>query len=218
MSNSSTPPASSESSSLTAARRSSHWVRGIVYIALFGALFIAGSFIKINLGFTPVPISLQQFAIMLAGGLLGAVYGFWSIFLVVALTAIGLPLMNGSGGIAQITGPTGGFIWMFPISAFLVGWATDRIYGHAKKIGRARQLLLLIAIFVFGSLIVYITGVPWLAHVVDSDKYDTFSGALRAGMYPYLPGDAIKAVAAALIILALRPVLPRVRPSSKSGR
>jgi len=220
MSNSSTP-ASSESETATRAtvtRRSNHWVRGIVYIALFGALFIAGSFIKIHLGFTPVPISLQQFAIMLAGGLLGAVYGFWSIFLVVGLTALGLPLMNGSGGIAQMTGPTGGFIWMFPVSAFLIGWVTDRIYGSARKINRSRQLLLLIAVFVFGSLIVYITGVPWLAHVVDSEKYDTLTGALRAGMYPYLPGDAIKAVAAMLIIVALRPVLPLVRPSGRSKR
>ncbi|MFC4599027.1 biotin transporter BioY [Cohnella hongkongensis] len=193
-------------------------IRGIVFISLFGALFIAGSFIKINLGFTPVPISLQQFAIMLAGGLLGAVYGFWSIFLVVGLTAIGLPLMNGSGGIAQMTGPTGGFIWMFPVSAFLVGWTTDRIYGSARKIGRSRQLLLLIAMFAFGSLIMYITGVPWLAHVVDSEKYDTIAGALRAGMYPYLPGDAIKAVAATLVIVALRPVLPLIRPASRIRR
>ncbi len=220
MSNSSTSssPASSEAAGAAVTRRSNSWIRGIVYIALFGALFIAGSFVKINLGFTPVPISLQQFAIMLAGGLLGAAYGFWSIFLVVALTAIGLPLMNGSGGIAQITGPTGGFIWMFPISAFLVGWATDRIYGTARKISRSRQALLLVSVFVFGSLIEYITGVPWLAHVVDSEKYDTFAGALRAGMFPYLPGDAIKAVAATLVIVALRPVLPLVRPSGKTKR
>jgi len=216
MSKSSTPE--TPESLLTTALRSYQWIRGLVYVALFGALFIAGSFIKINLGFTPVPISLQQFAIMLAGGLLGAVYGFWSIFLVVALTAIGLPLMNGSGGIAQITGPTGGFIWMFPVSAFLVGWFTDRIYGQSRKIGRARQLWLLIAVFVFGSLLVYTTGIPWLAHVIDSDKYDTFAGALRAGLYPYMPGDAIKAVAATLVIVALRPVLPRVRPSGKKQR
>jgi len=187
----------------------------MVYTALFGALFIAGSFIKINLGFTPVPISLQTFAIMLAGGLLGAVYGFWSIFIVVALTAIGLPLMNGSGGIAQITGPTGGFIWMYPASAFLIGWASDRIFAGRKKLNRVQQLTLLLALFAFGSLLVYISGVPWLAHVVDSEKYDTVTGALRAGMYPFLPGDAVKAVVATLVILSLKPVLPAIRSFNK---
>ncbi|QMV40079.1 biotin transporter BioY [Cohnella cholangitidis] len=196
-------------------RTNSQWIRGMVYTALFGALFIAGSFIKINLGFTPVPISLQTFAIMLAGGLLGAVYGFWSTFIVVALTAIGLPLMNGSGGIAQITGPTGGFIWMYPVSAFLIGWASDRIFAGRKKLNRVQQLTLLLALFAFGSLLVYISGVPWLAHVVDSEKYDTVTGALRAGMYPFLPGDAIKAVVATLVIISLKPVLPAIRPFNK---
>jgi len=203
-----TPAARSQSPSAS----STQWIRGVVFTALFGALFIAGSFIKIHLGFTPVPISLQGFAVMLAGGLLGAAYGFWSIFLVVALTAIGLPLMNGSGGIAQLTGPTGGFIWMFPISAFLIGWISDRLYAGKRKLSGGRQLALLLAMFVFGSLLLYATGVPWLAHVVDSPKYDTFSGALRAGMYPYLPGDAVKAIAATAVIIALRPVLPLVRP------
>ncbi|XID95014.1 biotin transporter BioY [Paenibacillaceae bacterium WGS1546] len=197
------------------ARSTASWIRGIVFTALFGALFIACSFMKVHLGFTPVPISLQGFGIMLAGGLLGAVYGFWSIFLVVGLTALGLPLMNGSGGIAQMTGPTGGFIWMFPVSAFLVGWIADRLYAGKKKLARPRQLVLLLSVFAFGSLLLYVSGVPWMAHVLDSDKYDTWSGAIKAGMLPYLPGDVIKAVAATAVILALRPVLPTVRPKRK---
>ncbi|BBI34346.1 biotin transporter BioY [Cohnella abietis] len=207
MSNPSTVP------SARTATPANQWIKGIVFTALFGALFIAGSFIKINIGFTPVPISLQTFTIMLAGGLLGATYGFWSIFIVVALTAIGLPLMNGSGGIAQITGPTGGFIWMFPISAFLIGWASDRIFAQRKKLNRVQQLLLLLSVFAFGGLLPFVTGVPWLAHVVNSAKYDTVTGALRAGFYPYLPGDSIKTVVATLVILSLKPVLPTIRPS-----
>ncbi|WP_256761291.1 biotin transporter BioY [Cohnella sp. WQ 127256] len=208
---------SNQSSSTETSARSSvptnQWIKGIVFTALFGALFIAGSFIKINLGFTPVPITLQTFTIMLAGGLLGAVYGFWSIFIVVALTALGLPLMNGSGGIAQITGPTGGFIWMFPVSAFLIGWVSDRIFARRKKLNRMQQLSLLLSVFAFGSLLVYVSGIPWLAHVLDNAKYDTFTGALRAGMYPYMPGDAIKAVVATFIILSLKPILPTIRPT-----
>jgi biotin transport system substrate-specific component len=205
---SSQSPVSSPSPQSSAAV-SSQWIRGIVFTALFSALFMAGSFMKLHLGFT-VPFTLQTFVVMLAGGLLGAAYGFWSIFIVVALTTIGLPLMNGSGGFAQVFGPTGGYIWMFPVAAFLIGWASDRLFAGRSKLDPARILLLLLAVFVFGVLLVYVTGVPWLAHV--SAELD-FQGAVKYGMTIFLLGDTIKAVAAALIITALRPVLPAVRPS-----
>ncbi|MBP1990002.1 biotin transporter BioY [Paenibacillus eucommiae] len=189
------------------------WIRGIVFTALFGALFIAAGMIKIPIGFTPVPISLQSFAIMLAGGLLGAVYGFWSIFLVVILTATGLPLMNGSGGLSQILGPTGGFIWMFPVSAFLIGWVSDRLFANNRKLNRKQQIGLLLSIFALGSLLLYVSGIPWYAHV--STKVD-LSGALAGAMYPFLPGDAIKAIAATLVITSIRPLLPSLRPNRSS--
>jgi biotin transport system substrate-specific component len=190
-------------------RTNNQWIRGMVFTALFGALFIAATLIKIPLGFTPVPISMGTFAIMLAGGLLGAAYGFWSIFIVVALTATGLPLIGGAGGLAKIIGPTGGYIWMYPVAALLIGFVSDALFSKSKKLSKLQQIWLFLAIFAFGSLLLYVTGVPWLAHV--SDKYD-LSGALTAGMYPFLLGDTIKAVAATLIIISLKPVLPTIRP------
>src|SRR6476660_9360936 len=93
-------------------------VRGLVFSALFAALFILFSLITITPGLFPVPFTLQSFALMLAGGLLGARYGFYSIFVVVALTALGLPLLHGQGGLSLILGKSGGFIWMFPVAAF----------------------------------------------------------------------------------------------------
>jgi biotin transport system substrate-specific component len=205
----STPSPVSTPSSQSSAMNSSQWIRGIVFVALFGALFIAGSFMKLNLGFT-VPFSLQTFVVMLAGGLLGAAYGFWSIFIVVILTAVGLPLMNGPGGFAQIFGPTGGYIWMFPFSALLIGWASDRLFVGRTKLSPVKLVLLLLAVLVFGVLFVYITGVPWLAHV--SAKLD-LAGAIKFGMVSFLVGDVAKAAAATLIIAALRPSLPTIRPS-----
>ncbi|RKP55541.1 biotin transporter BioY [Cohnella endophytica] len=198
------------SSSLSGAANT-NWIRGVVFIALFGALFIVATLIKIPLGFTQVPITLGTFAIMLAGGLLGAVYGFWSIFLVVALTATGLPLIGGAGGIAKLTGPTAGYIWMYPIAALLIGLVSDALFAKSKKLTRTQQIMLLLAVFGFGSLLLYTSGVPWLAHSVNSDKYNTLQGALRNGLYPFLPGDAIKAVVATLVVLAVRPVLPAIR-------
>jgi len=196
-------------------RSNNQWIRGIVYTALFGALFIVATMIKIPLGFTPIPISMGTFAIMLAGGLLGAVYGFWSIFIVVALTAAGLPFIGGAGGLAKITGPTAGYIWMYPFAALFIGLVSDALFARRKKLTTPHKIILLLAVFVFGSLLVYATGVPWLAHALDDPKYDTVSGALKAGLYPFLPGDAIKAVVATLIILAIKPVLPAIRPSKK---
>ncbi|WP_373229509.1 biotin transporter BioY [Cohnella sp.] len=203
---------SPSSATTTSARTNNEWLRGVVFTALFGAMFIAATLIKIPLGFTPVPITLGTFAIMLAGGILGAVYGFWSIFIVVALTATGLPLIGGAGGLAKIFGPTGGYIWMYPIAALLIGLVSDALFSKNRKLSKLQQLLLMLAIFVFGSLLLYVTGVPWLAHVSDNVKYDTLSGALAAGMYPFLLGDAIKAVAATLVIVSLKPVLPTIRP------
>jgi len=193
----------------------SGWIRSIVFVALFAALFIGASFVKSAPG-AAIPFSMQTFAIMLTGGLLGAVYGFWSIFLVVALTAIGLPLMNGPGGFAQVFGPTGGFIWMFPISALLIGWACDRLFsGNRAKLNLARFILLLLTMLLFGVLLVYITGVPWLAHV---SKTMDFADAIQAGMVPFIPIDIVKAVAAAIIVAAVRPLIKAVRPRSRSNR
>jgi biotin transport system substrate-specific component len=198
--------------STSAAASTNQWIKGSVFIALFGALFIVATLIKIPLGFTPIPISMGTFAIMLAGGLLGATYGFWSIFLVVALTAAGLPFIGGAGGIAKITGPSAGYIWMYPVAALLIGLLSDRLFSKRKKLTTNQQMWLLIGLFAFGSLLVYATGVPWLAHSLDDPKYDTMSGALNAGMYPFLLGDAIKAVAATFVVVSLRPVLPLSRP------
>lgn len=202
---------STSSSTTVRARANNQWIRGAVFTALFGAMFIAATLIKIPLGFTPIPITLGTFAIMLAGGILGATYGFWSIFIVVALTAAGLPLIGGAGGLAKILGPTGGYIWMYPIAALLIGLVSDALFSNKRKLSKPQQLLLLLAIFAFGSLLLYVTGVPWLAHVSDNVKYDTLSGALAAGMYPFLLGDAIKAVAATLVIVSIKPLLPPLR-------
>jgi biotin transport system substrate-specific component len=194
---------------------SNQWIKGIVYTALFGALFIVATLIRIPLGFTPIPISLGTFAIMLAGGLLGAVYGFWSIFIVVALTAAGLPFIGGAGGLAKLTGPSAGYIWMYPIAATLIGLVSDAMFSGRKRLSRSQQWLLLLAIFTFGSLLLYVSGIPWLAHSLNDPKYDTLSGALKAGLYPFLPGDAIKAIVATFVIVSLKPIMPRIRPLKK---
>ncbi|MCC2684110.1 MAG: BioY protein [Paenibacillaceae bacterium] len=175
-------------------------LRGIVFSALFAALLVVLSFLNIHLGFTPIPISLENFAVMLAAAILGAQYGTFSILLVVVLTALGLPLLHGSGGLGLLLGPTGGFLWAYPFAALFIGLIVPRIKGSKTTV----FLLTFLTLEVFGSLLLYVSGVPWLAHVAGVP----LSKALAMGCYPYLPGDAVKALFAAMIALAVRQVFP----------
>ena len=178
-------------------------LRGIAFSALFAALVVVFGYISIPLGFTPVPITLQTLAVMLAGGLLGARYGFFSMLLVVVLTALGLPLLQGKGGIATLLGPTGGYVVMWPFAALLIGLVVRKVRSN----GWAGTSIVFLAMAGFGSLLLYVTGVPWLAHTVNL----TLPKALAAGFYPYIPGDMIKAFAAAVITVSLRRAFPQER-------
>lgn len=174
-------------------------IRGLVFTALFAALFVIFSHIRLTLGFSPVPFTLQSLAIMLIGGLLGPRYGFLSLLLVLVLTALGLPLIN-EGGWSAISGRTAGFIWLFPVSAFLIGVFARRIRGK----GLAAYAGLVVVMEGFGSLLLFAGGVPWFAHVTGLSLAESFMLAAA----PFLLTDLLKALLAAGIVLSLRGVMP----------
>ncbi|WP_290587726.1 biotin transporter BioY [Alicyclobacillus sp.] len=184
-------------------------VRGVVFSALFAALLAVFSNVRIDLPFTPVPITLQTLAVMMAGAFLGPWYGFFSVLLVVVLTAIGLPLMGGHGGIDVILGATGGYIVSWPFSALLIGWFTQRIRAR----GLARYVLALVVIEVFGSFFVYLIGVPWLAVAAKM----SLGKALIGGCVPFLLGDLLKAVVTTLVAVPLWAVYPPARLTGRGG-
>ncbi|MDF2669245.1 MAG: BioY protein [Paenibacillus sp.] len=189
---------------------SSFWnVRGITYSALFGALLVAFSFVNIPLGFTPVPISLANFAIMLAGALLGARYGFLSIGTVIVLSALGLPLIHGTGGASLLLGTSGGFVWAYPFAALFIGFFFSRIKGNSW----GSFILMFLVLEVFGSLLLYVSGVPWLSHAAQIP----FQKALALGCYPFLPGDLAKALVAAFVVRQLRVYYPKGVLSSRNS-
>ncbi|WP_434751342.1 biotin transporter BioY [Paenibacillus amylolyticus] len=178
-------------------------LRGIVFSALMAAILVLFGYISIPIGFSPVPITLQTLAIMLAGGLLGPLYGFLSIALVVVLTALGFPLLHGTGGLAVLLGPTGGYVVIWPFAALLIGLLLSKVQIR----GFTGYFLAFIIIELFGSLLIYVTGVPWLAY-----RYNmTLSNAMIQGFYPYIIGDLIKAVFATIIIAPVRTVYPPQR-------
>ncbi|UQZ82615.1 Biotin transporter BioY [Paenibacillus konkukensis] len=175
-------------------------MRGLAFSALFGALLVVSSYLNIHLGFTPIPISLENLVVMLTGAILGPLYGFCSVALVVVLTALGIPLLHGSGGFALLLGPTGGFVWAYPFAALLIGLLLKRVKGR----GVVAFVLTFLALELCGSLLLYVSGVPWLAHKAGI----SLQKAMALGCYPYLPGDAVKAVLAAVILVPVRQVFP----------
>ena len=189
-------------------------VRQLVFTALFAALFVAMSAIKIPLGFTPVPFSLQNLALMLAGVFLGARFGFYSIAIVIALTAAGLPLLQGQGGISYLMGGTGGFLIAFPFCALAIGYSTGKLL--AGDLRRTKPVLFYVLLFLifeaFGSFACYVIGIPWMMAVYDF----SLTKALAVGCYPFLPGDAAKAVLSRIIVGALHAYVP-ILGSKKSG-
>jgi biotin transport system substrate-specific component len=175
-------------------------VRGVVFSALFAAMLAVLSFVRIHLPFTPVPIVLENIVPMLAGAVLGAWYGGFSMLLVLVLTAIGVPILGGYGGIGVILGPTGGFVVSWVFSAFLTGWFVSRVKGK----GVLPIVLIPAVVIVFGALFPYVIGVPWLAVVTKM----SLAKAMVNGCYPFLLGDILKAIVASIVAVAVRLAMP----------
>lgn len=175
-------------------------IRGLVFCALFAAIFMALSNLKISLPFTPTPISLINLGTMLAGALLGARLGFFAVLLALAIAAAGLPVVGGAGGLALLLGYSGGYVWAAPIAAGLIGFISERLQQS-----RFAFIKLTVVNFLFGSLLLYPTGVWWLAHKMGVTSLDK---ALTLGMWPFLTGDFLKCVVAAAVTVAVTRVYP----------
>ena len=157
-------------------------------VVLFAGITALAAQIRIPLPFTPVPITGQTFAVLLAGAALGARRGATAMVLYVACGAFGLPFYaGGTGGCAHIFGPTGGYLLSYPLAAAAVGVLAE--HGWDRKVVTTACAMLA------GSFIIYLCGVSWLAFYVGGLPH-----AIVQGCLPFLPGDAIKAVLAALAL------------------
>ncbi|MGI9585531.1 MAG: biotin transporter BioY [Acidimicrobiia bacterium] len=140
---------------------------------------------------TPVPITGQTFAVLLAGAALGSMAGAGSMAIYWALGAIGLPFYtNASGGWEVATGATGGYLIGFIVAAWVVGALAER--GQDRKVWTA------IPAFLAGNAVIYLIGVPWLMASVEG--ITTMGEALTAGFTPFVIGDLIKIVIAGLLL------------------
>lgn len=177
--------------------------RGLVFSALFAALFAVLSLVQFHV--SVIPITLETLVVMITGALLGPWYGALTYLIVIGFDLLGLPLIGGSAGIHVLLGPTAGYIWSWPLCACLTGLCARKIPHRS----RWEYVSLFAVMFVLGDLISYIPGVLWMRHVVPS--LHPWGKALMAGAIPFIPGDIIKALIAALIVSKVRDVYPESR-------
>lgn len=156
-----------------------------------GALLTAAlAQVEIPLGFTPVPLTLQTFSVLLVGTVLGARLAAASMGLYWAMGLVGLPFYaGGAGGWDAGTGATLGYLVGFVAAAAAVGALAERRQDRSFATSLPAMLL--------GSAIVYALGSAWLSIELGVPLATGERNAISLGVAPFLVGDAIKAVAAA---------------------
>jgi biotin transport system substrate-specific component len=163
--------------------------REICYISIFTALTAAMAQISIPMPLG-VPMTMQTFAVSLAGMALGARGGFFSILVYLLLGAIGVPVFaHLSGGLGIVVGPTGGFLLSFPIMAWITGFCAEK---------KARSWIVLG--LVFGVAVNFISGMFMFSLVTGK----TLPAAFAACVLPFIPTAIIKAAAAGVIGVKLK--------------
>ncbi len=169
-----------------------------VFLTLAGTAFITiAGFIVIPLPFTPVPISLATFAVLLTGAALGPLRGGASAGLYLALGIIGIPLFAG--------GSSG---WAFSSFGYIVGYiAAALLVGILARRRSDRNVWTTLGLAALGSLTIYAFGVLWLATFLGVDLIT----ALTLGVAPFLIGDAIKIAAMSALLPATWRIVDRAR-------
>lgn len=172
--------------------RAQQWIRqGAIVIS--ASLFVAlCAKVTLPLPFTPVPLTLQNFGVLAVGLTLGWRRGFAALLLYLVEGVMGLPVFSpaGPGGIAQILGPTGGFLMVYPFVAALAGWLMDR--------GDQTFMRAAVASF-FAEILLFVGGLSWLALWTGS-----VAQAVRFGLYWFVFAEVIKILLAAATSLRAR--------------
>lgn len=166
-------------------------VRADAVLVLAGAALIAGAAqVSIPLPFTPVPVTGQTFAVLLVGGALGTLRGLTSALLYVAAGIAGAPVYaDHASGWHVLTGPTGGYLVGCALAAGVTGLLAERRWDRSVSS---------IGAMLTANVVVYLCGLPWLAHSLGTGLTKT----LELGLYPFVPGDMVKLYLAAALLPA----------------
>ncbi|GAC1361073.1 MAG: biotin transporter BioY [Acidobacteriaceae bacterium] len=170
---------------------------GKALLCAAASLFIATcAHFSLPMPFTPVPTTLQTFAVLLVGLTLGPVGGFAALTLYLLEGASGLPVFSpqGPGGIVQLLGPTAGYLFAYPVAAALAGGSVNLLRRLLSPFPAAllSGVIALVPVFALGAM--------WLAHVLHSSG----TQALHLAVTPFLVAEAFKITAAAAAYSGLR--------------
>lgn len=173
-----------------------HWLQAAMFAAIMGVL---GFLPPIPLSFTPVPISFQTIGVMLAGGILGSRLGALSQVIFLLVVAAGAPLLSGGrGGLAVFAGPTVGYLIAWVVGAFVIGLIVER----AAQLTVRRTF---VANVIGGALVLYAIGIPFQSFITGVGVAEAAIGSLA-----FIPGDILKAAAAAVLVPRLRQALQAI--------
>jgi biotin transport system substrate-specific component len=152
-----------------------------------------GAFVRIPLPFTPVPITLQTFFVLLSGAVLGAKLGAFSQIGYIFLGALGLPIFQGGGsGLIHLLGPTGGYLIGFILSS----WTIGRITGFKNNL----RFSVVFVSMIVGAFLILLFGSAHLALILHCD----LKRALFLGFFPFVPGDIVKSIIASSLYVKLQ--------------
>jgi biotin transporter BioY len=215
--------------------RAAVWARDVVLMLAFAALVALVAQIQIRLPWTTVPITGQTFGVLVAGGALGMRRGAGSMLIYALVGMFLLPVFT--PGSATTSGTwdihfilpwagseaylwnisSGGYIVGFVLAAALVGYLCERGWDRGSWV----QLAML-----GGTVLIYIPGLLWLGYLIGTDwtppggeralselisGSTTLDKALKGGLYPFIVGDLMKLMAAALVLPAAWLAVERVK-------
>lgn len=176
--------------------------RKLLGIALFTALTAVSGLIRVPL--PVVPMTLQTVFVYLAGGILGSSGGLMSQLLFLGIGLMGAPIFTSGGGPGYVLQPTFGYLAGFPLAAWIVGLITERKEDSQKLWGW-------VGAYSIGFLIIHAAGVAYLWANINFivEKQLSWNRAMWAGVFIFVPGEAVKIFLAAGLTIRVLPFLNR---------
>jgi biotin transport system substrate-specific component len=165
------------------------WMKRVGIVVAGSALVAVCAPLALPLYFTPVPLSLAPFAVLLIGLLLRPGLAASTLGAYLVEGALGLPVFSPTpaiAGMAHLFGPTGGFLLSYPLAAALIAFLVRRTYRGFAPAALSAAL---------GSFVILACGALWLAALTHVSALS----AVKMAVLPFLPGDALKVVAAAAL-------------------
>jgi biotin transport system substrate-specific component len=175
-------------------------------IVIAGSAFIAAcAHIVLSLNFTPVPLTLQTFAVLVLGLMLSPRLAAGTVAAYLVEGALGLPVFSPApammGGMAHLLGPTGGYLLSSPVAAAAVSWLWRRLGTNGANFAMAAVSAAAGTVVMLGS------GGLWLAALTHASAQTI----LTLGVIPFLPGEALKIAAAAGVTFGYRRFIRRAQ-------